>query len=108
MKTLQEKPCLEPCPIERGMRMIGGKWKGSLLWHLSEGPQRFNELSRQMPGASRKMLSVRLREMEEAGLLTRHVLQERPVAVEYRITEFGGSALNVLKQLKDWTESNGI
>ena len=90
------------------MRMIGGKWKGSLLWHLSAGPQRFNELSRHMPGASRKMLSLRLKEMETAGLLTRHVLNERPVAVEYRITEFGHSALDVLEQLKDWAESRGV
>ena len=37
-----EETCLEPCPIERGMRLIGGKWKGSILWHLKDGPVRFN------------------------------------------------------------------
>ena len=35
------EPCLEPCPIERGMRLIGGKWKGSILWHLKDEPVRF-------------------------------------------------------------------
>ena len=46
------EPCLEPCPIERGMRLIGGKWKGSILWHLKDGPVRINDLSRQLGGAS--------------------------------------------------------
>ncbi len=90
------------------MRLLGGKWKGSLLWHLHEEPLRFNELSRRMPGASRKMLSVRVKEMEEEGLLTRHVLEERPVAVEYRITELGQSAFGVLEQLKEWVEERGL
>ena len=44
--------CTEPCPIERGMRIIGGKWKGSILWHLQDGPVRFNDLARQL-GATR-------------------------------------------------------
>ena len=39
------EPCLEPCPIERGMRLLGGKWKGSILWHLKDGPVRFNDLA---------------------------------------------------------------
>ena len=40
--------CQLPCPIERGMRMLGGKWKGSILWHLKDGPVRFRELARQL------------------------------------------------------------
>ncbi|MCB1958859.1 MAG: helix-turn-helix transcriptional regulator, partial [Rhodocyclaceae bacterium] len=36
------KFCGEPCPIERGMRVLGGKWKASILWHLQDGPLRFN------------------------------------------------------------------
>ena len=66
-KTVAE-PCLEPCPIERGMRLLGGKWKGSILWHLQNGPVRFNDLARQLDGASKKMVSQRLQEMEETGL----------------------------------------
>ena len=61
------EPCLEPCPIERGMRLIGGKWKGSILWHLKDGPVRFNDLVRQLGGASKKMVNQRLREMEGNG-----------------------------------------
>ncbi len=100
--------CAEPCPIERGMRIIGGKWKGSILWHLQDGPVRFNDLARQLGGASKKMVNQRLKEMEEIGLLKRKVISTRPVAVCYEITEFGRSSLAVLEQLKDWAEDNGI
>ncbi|NKN34160.1 winged helix-turn-helix transcriptional regulator [Marichromatium bheemlicum] len=100
--------CPEPCPIERGMRIIGGKWKGSILWHLQDGPVRFNDLARQLGGASRKMIAQRLREMEEMGLVERTVLSTRPIAVTYEITAFGRSLLSVLEQLKAWAEANGV
>lgn len=102
------KDCKTPCPIERGMRMIGGKWKGSILWHLKDEPKRFNELSRLLSGASRKMLNTRLKEMEGMGLIQRHVLSERPIAVQYQITELGVSSLDILERLKEWTESKGL
>ncbi len=106
-KTVSE-PCLEPCPIERGMRLLGGKWKGSILWHLKDGPVRFNDLARQLGGASKKMVNQRLKEMEEMGLLERRVLSTRPIAVAYSITDFGRSALDVLDQLKEWAEEHDI
>lgn len=102
------EPCDEPCPIERGMRIIGGKWKGSILWHLQDGPVRFNELARQLGGATRKMVTERLKELERHGLVTRNVLSDRPIAVAYEVTEFGRSALVVLEQLKDWAEDHEI
>lgn len=101
-------PCLEPCPIERGMRVVGGKWKGSILWHLKDGPVRFNDLARQLGGASKKMVVQRLREMEEAGLVTREVMCDRPIAVTYNITEFGKTTLNFLEELKKWAEKHQI
>ena len=102
------EPCLEPCPIERGMRLLGGKWKGSILWHLKDGPVRFNDLARQLGGASKKMVNQRLKEMEAMGLLERRVLSTRPIAVAYAITDFGRSALDVLDQLRIWAEEQGV
>jgi DNA-binding HxlR family transcriptional regulator len=90
------------------MRIIGGKWKGSILWHLKDGPLRFNELARLLGGASRKMVNARLKEMEEMGMVIRKVLSDRPIAVSYEITDFGRSALTVLDTLKDWAEENKI
>ncbi|MEL7227261.1 MAG: helix-turn-helix domain-containing protein [Cyanobacteria bacterium P01_D01_bin.36] len=102
------EPCLEPCPIERGMRVLGGKWKGSILWHLKDGPVRFNDLARQLGGASKKMVTQRLREMEAAGLVKREVVSDRPIAVTYEITDFGKTALSVLEELKNWAERQQI
>lgn len=102
------EPCLEPCPIERGMRVLGGKWKGSILWHLKDGPVRFNDLARQLGGASKKMVTQRLREMEAAGLVKREVVCDRPIAVTYEITDFGKTALCVLEELKSWAERQQI
>jgi len=97
--------CLEPCSIERGMRIIGGKWTGSILWHLKDGPVRFNDLSRMIGGASKRMISERLRQLETRGLVTRQVLDTAPVSVQYEITEFGRTALSFLDELRRWSES---
>jgi DNA-binding HxlR family transcriptional regulator len=97
--------CLEPCAIERGMRIIGGKWTGSILWHLKDGPVRFNDLSRMIGGASKKMISERLRQLETQGLITRNVMETAPVSVHYEITELGRTALGFLDELRKWSES---
>lgn len=102
------EPCLEPCPIERGMRLLGGKWKGSILWHLKDGPVRFNDLARQLGGASKKMVTQRLREMEETGLVKRQVVCDRPIAVSYELTDFGRTALGFLDDLKTWVERHQL
>ncbi|MGB0696175.1 MAG: winged helix-turn-helix transcriptional regulator [Rhodospirillaceae bacterium] len=97
--------CLEPCVIERGMRIIGGKWTGSILWHLKDGPVRFNDLARMIGGASKKMITERLRQLEDRGLVSREVLETSPVSVQYRITPFGETALGVLDALRQWSEA---
>ncbi|MGD1924782.1 MAG: winged helix-turn-helix transcriptional regulator [Paracoccaceae bacterium] len=96
--------CLEPCAIETGMRIIGGKWTGSILWHLKDGPVRFNDLARMISGASKKMITERLRQLEARGLVRREVLNTSPVSVHYEITEFGRSALGFLDELRKWGE----
>ena len=106
--SAQSSTCEQPCPIERGMRLIGGKWKGSILFHLKDGPVRFNALTRQLGGATRKMVNQRLQELEADGLVRREVLSQRPVAVAYHITEFGESALQVLDQLRIWSEQHDL
>jgi DNA-binding HxlR family transcriptional regulator len=108
VKKNNPKNCEEPCLIERGMRILGGKWKASILWHLKDGPVRFNELSRMLGGASKKMVDQRLKELEAQGLVTREVISDRPIAVAYDITDFGRTALDILERLKDWTEENNI
>jgi DNA-binding HxlR family transcriptional regulator len=101
-------PCTEPCSIEKGMRLIGGKWTGSILYHLKDEPVRFNDLARMLGGASKKMVDQRLKELESRGMVNRHVVNERPISVTYELTDFGRSALDVLEGIKDWSESKGI
>ena len=97
--------CAEPCAIERGMRVIGGKWTGSILWHLKDGPVRFNDLSRMIGGASKKMIAERLRRLEAQGLIRREVMETAPVSVHYEITALGRTALNFLDELRRWSEN---
>lgn len=109
MNTKQEiQICSGPCSIERGMRMIGSKWTGSILFHLKDGPVRFNELTRQLGGASKKMIDQRLKELEKNDMITRTVISDRPIAVQYDLTDFGRSALGVLKIVKNWSEKHDI
>ncbi|REL26214.1 transcriptional regulator [Thalassotalea euphylliae] len=100
--------CLEPCAIEKGMRLIGGKWTGSIIYHLKDEPVRFNDLTRLLGGASKKMIDQRLKELEANGMVLRTVISDRPVAVSYELTEFGRSALSILEQLRSWSEHNDI
>ncbi len=101
-------PCTEPCPIEKGMRLIGGKWKGSLIYQLKDGPVRFNDLVRLLGGASKKIIDQRLKELENEGMVARTVLSERPLAVSYELTEFGKTALKILDDLRVWSETYNI
>ncbi len=98
----------ELCPIETGMRIIGGKWTGAILWHLKDNPLRFNDLSRALSGVSKKMLSQRLKEMENHKLIKRKVINARPVAVSYEVTDFGKEILGLLDNLKDWVIKHNI
>ena len=98
--------CNEPCAIERGMRLIGGKWTGSIIYHLKDEPVRFNDLCRMLGGASRKMVDQRLKELENNGMVNRNVIDSRPIAVAYSLTEFGRSALDILEQLRVWSEDH--
>lgn len=100
--------CAEPCAIEKGMRLIGGKWKGSIIYHLKDEPVRFNDLARMLGGASKKMVDQRLKELESEGMVLRKVISDRPVAVTYELTEFGKTALNILDELRVWSESHQI
>ena len=66
-RKIAVEPCTEPCAIERGMRVLGGKWTGSILWHLKDEPVRFNDLARMVGGASKKMIAERLTHLEAHG-----------------------------------------
>lgn len=88
--------------VEASVALIGGKWKPVLLFHLQQGALRFSELKKQTPEASDRMLTRSLRELEDAGLVTRTVYAEVPVRVEYTLSADSLSLLPLLKALGKW------
>ena len=75
------------------MEVIGGAWTPNILWSLKGGPRRFSELRVDIPGVSAKMLTVRLRSLEEKRILLREVKPTSPPSVEYSLTENGEDLL---------------
>ena len=95
--------CNIGCPTEAALEVIGGKWKGVILYHLSNGTKRFNELRRLIP-ISQRMLTTQLRSLENDQILHRQIYPEVPPRVEYSITEFGCTLEPILKALQAWGE----
>ena len=92
----------ENCPVEATLDMIGGKYKALILWHLSEGTLRFSELRKLIRGATAKMLTQQLRELEKDALIHREVYPVIPPKVEYSLTELGASLMPILVAMRDW------
>jgi DNA-binding HxlR family transcriptional regulator len=90
--------------VEATLDLIGGKWKGVVLYHLFDETLRFNELRRRLTGITQRMLTKQLRELEEAGLIIRTVYAEVPPKVEYRLSEDGKSLKPIISALEAWGE----
>lgn len=92
----------EDCPVDATLRVIGGRWKALILYHLRGGPKRFNELRRMIPGVTQRMLTQLLRELQADGILDRHVFEVVPPHVEYSIAPEGMSLLPILDAMAGW------
>jgi DNA-binding HxlR family transcriptional regulator len=91
------------CPMDSILRLLAGPWTTYIVWILSErGKQRFGTLKRQVGGISTRLLTARLRLLEESGLVLRHVVQTTPPQVSYELTARGhelGAALGQLNNV---------
>ena len=97
-------PCMETCPLNRAMALIGGKWKMQILCSLyNNGPTRYNQLKKTLDGVSNTVLANALRELEGDGLVHRQEYLEVPVRVEYAITEPCRQLIPILDALGDWS-----
>ncbi len=85
---------------------IGDKWTVLVVSTLGDGPRRFNELRREIPSVSQRMLTLTLRSLERDGLVSRTVTPTIPPRVDYALTELGHSLLKPVTALSDWALAN--
>ncbi|MDS0296748.1 MULTISPECIES: winged helix-turn-helix transcriptional regulator [Halobacteriales] len=91
------------CAVTCAMDIIGKKWHPVIVHRLLQhGALRFNELSKEVDGITNKMLSQSLEDLEEKELVDREIVSEKPVAVEYSLTERGQSLEPVIDSLEEW------
>ncbi|MFF9620403.1 winged helix-turn-helix transcriptional regulator [Streptomyces griseosporeus] len=94
------------CGIDAAMDVIGGKWKGLILWELAARPYRFGELRRAVPGITEKVLASHLRELEADGIVHREEYDAVPPHVEYSLTPRGEALNRALAPLGEWGRVN--
>ena len=93
---------LPALPVERALKVLSGRWKAVILYHLFNQPLRLSELMRQVGKVSQKVLVQQLRELEEHGLVSREIFREVPPRVEYSVTPLGLSLEPILRSLCAW------
>lgn len=93
------------CPdFHAAVELIGRRWAGAILWTLTGGPCYFADIAHAVPGLSDRLLSRRLRELEEAGLIGRAVHEGAPARVSYELTPMGAELEPVIRELSDWAK----
>ena len=92
--------------IEATLEIFGGKWKALITYILTFGTNRTGELQRLIPGISQKVLIEKLKELEKDGIIEKHVYEEMPPKVEYKLTEYGQSFSNILYAMCFWGREN--
>ena len=95
MSTIYDK-----CPYVTTQKVLQGKWAIVVLYHLSTGTKRFNELERLMPEVTRTVLTRQLRQLEQDKLITRKVFAEVPPHVEYSLSTLGTKFQKVLNEIE--------
>lgn len=99
-----------PLNLNCGLDLIGevlyGKWKIRLLWFINEGHKRPSELQRKIPDASRRVLNIQLKELEEHELISKVIYPVVPPKVEFSLTDFGQTIIPVISALGNWGDEN--
>lgn len=96
------------CPVHESIKIIGRKWHLIILWELSKRPHGFNELKGATKGISAKMLSQSLTDLEDAGLVVREIVSQRPLRVAYHLTHKARELSEVFATLHDWGTRHGL
>ncbi len=89
------------CKAEGLLKMLSGKWKPQIFRQALDGPIRFNSLLRQLEGSNKQSIAVALKELEEQQLLEKVVVKQKPLHIEYNLSEKGQSLIPVFRQLEN-------
>ncbi|MGB9097096.1 MAG: helix-turn-helix domain-containing protein [Erwinia sp.] len=113
MTKLRNYDCAPGCSMEAALHIMGGKWKGVILFHLfKDGTLRFSELQRSMTTINQRLLTKQLRELEEDGLILRKVYPVVPPKVEYSLSDEGRELNKIVMDLsiwgRKWLERRGL
>lgn len=101
---MEESKGLHP-KVEKSFELIGKKWTGLIIYVLMSGPKRFNELNESIPPLSRRLLTERLKELEDQGIVVRNVIPGPPIRSEYFLTQKGIALGEILGPISEWAES---
>lgn len=99
MRKSKAPPPPKGCPMGACMALLGGAWTTNIVWQLSGEPRRFGELLKDITGISPKMLTARLRELEDKGVVIREVVPSSPPSVEYSLTDLGRELVPVIDSI---------
>ncbi|WP_077623540.1 winged helix-turn-helix transcriptional regulator [Sediminibacillus massiliensis] len=95
----------ELCPkFEKAMQLFGKRWVGLILFELLEGSKRFSEMETDLP-ISGRLLSDRLKMLEQEQIVERKIYSEFPVRIEYQLTDKGKALKPVIKEIQSWSEN---
>jgi len=100
MTTREPLSCSGECPAEELLHLLAGRWKAQIFRQAVEGPVRFNGLLRQLKGSTKQSLALALRELCDAGLLTKTVIKIKPLHIEYKLSERGEAVVPVFRRLE--------
>src|SRR3954471_24287097 len=101
LKSRRKVPPPPGCPMSACMSLLGGVWTPEIIWNLSQGARRFSELRRAMPAISAKVLSARLKDLDDRGVLSRTVLATTPPSVDYALTDLGEELIPAIRAIVD-------
>lgn len=98
---MRKVPGSPTCPLTAALAVLGGAWTHEIIWYLREGPRRFGELRRAVGAVSAKVLTTRLKELEESGIVSRTVKPTSPPTVEYALTTVGRKFDPIMQAIVD-------
>lgn len=104
---VKERTTANPTAVlQRTIELLGKRWTSVILWTLLSGHKQFRQITNYIPEISDRMLSERLKELKQAGLVERTVIPDTPVRINYSLTEKGQSLRPVLEHIVRWAEEN--